>query len=212
MLITDARLILAIRDVKAPMTSVLNSPVTTNRMGKLLHLDGQTADEVAYFAGFFSVADAPEICDPDGEQSLPVSESRQAFGSRHLNIGSSLDPTMFLFPCVVTTSANPLEVSLRLFVDIVNGSVVQCSLVSFQRQNEVSFAVNNLFSDSCLCPHRVDGDDGSLDINERQKYGNRRDFVRFLGCCHLCECQAKLACPHTDGMQSPQTPAAIVAS
>ena len=194
------------------MTTVLNSPMTSDRMGKLLHLDGQTADEVTHVAGLFTVADRPEICDPDRKQSLPVNEPRQAFGSGHLNIGSPLDPAMFLFPCVQTTSTNPAKVSLRLFVDIFDGCVVQRSLVTLQRQHVVSSLIDDLLGDGRLCPHRVDRDDGSLDIDKRQECGNRRDFVRFLRRCHLRQRQAKLARPNTDGMQGPQTPAAIVAS
>src|SRR5208283_3648944 len=173
------------------MTTVLDSPVTTNRVGKLFHLDGQTADEIAYLSGLFSIADAAEKCDPDRKQSLPIIESRQAFGSGHLNVGSPLDPAVLLFHGVQSTSADPLVVCIRLFEDIVDGCVMQCSLVSFQRQDEVPSTINNFLRDGRLCPHRVDGDDGSMDIDERQKCGNRCYFVRFLGRCHLRECQTE---------------------
>src|SRR5208283_60188 len=105
------------------MTTVLDSPVTTNSVGKLFHLDGQTTDEIAHLGGLFSIADAPEKRDPDREQSLPVIEPRQAFGSRHLKIGSPLDPAVLLFHGVQSTSADPTEVSLGLFMDIVDGCV-----------------------------------------------------------------------------------------
>src|SRR5208282_3226310 len=102
------------------MTTVLDSPVTTNRVGKLFHLDGQTADEITHLGGLLSIADAAEECDPDREQSLPAIEPRQAFGSGHLNIGSPLDPAVLLFRGVQATSADPAEVSLRLFNGIVD--------------------------------------------------------------------------------------------
>ena len=103
------------------MTTVLDSPVTTNRVGKLFHLDGQTADEVTHLGGLFAIADGPEKGNPDREQSLPVIEPRQALRSGHLNIGSALDPAVLLFRGVQSTSADPAEVRLRLFIDIVDG-------------------------------------------------------------------------------------------
>ena len=99
------------------MTTVLDSPVTTHSVGKLFHLDRQTADEIAHLCGLFSIADAPQKCDPDREQSLPVIEPRQALGSGHLKIGSPLDPAVLLLRGVQSTSTDPAEVSLRLFVD-----------------------------------------------------------------------------------------------
>src|ERR1035438_432705 len=115
------------------MTSVLDSPVTANGVSKLFHLDRQTADEITHLARLFPVAEAPQIGNPDREQSLPVSESRQAFGSGHLNVRSPFDPAVFLFPRVPSAGTDTLEVSLCLFIDIVDARVVQRSLVSLQR-------------------------------------------------------------------------------
>ena len=89
------------------MTTVFDAPMTANRVGKLFHLDGQTTDEIAHLGGLFSVAKAVEESEADREQSLPVSEPRQALGSRHLDIGSSLDPAVLLFRGVPATSAMP---------------------------------------------------------------------------------------------------------
>src|SRR3974390_240905 len=132
------------------MTTVLDSPVTANRVGKLFHFDRQTADEIAHLGSLFSIADAPEKGDPDREQPLPVLESRQALGRGHLDIGASLDPAVLLFHGVPATSANPAEVRLGLFVDIVDGSVVQRALVSLQCQQVVPSALNNLLRDGRL--------------------------------------------------------------
>src|SRR4030067_222477 len=111
-------------DIEAPMTTVFDSPVTTNRVGELFHLDGQAADEITHLGGLFSIADAPEKCDPDREQSLPAIEPRQALGSGHLKISSPRDPAVLLFHGVPSTSADPAEVRLGLFIDRVDGCVV----------------------------------------------------------------------------------------
>ena len=194
------------------MTTVLDSPVTTNSVGKLPYLDGQATDEISHLVGFFSIADATEKCNPDREQSLPSIEPRQALGSGHLKVGSPLDPAVLLFHGVASTDADSTEVGLRLFVDILDDRVVQRSLVSLQRQDVVSSAINNLLRDGGLRPHRVDRDDGSVNVDERQQFGNRGDFIGFLRRGHLRKRQSKLARPNTDGMQGAEISAAIVTS
>ena len=89
---------------------------------------------------------------------------------------------------------------------------MQRFLVSLQCQDVIPSLVNDLLGNRRLCPHRVNGDDGSVDVDERQQCGNCRDFVRFLCRGDLRECQAKFARPDTDGMQGPQASAAIVTS
>lgn len=38
------------------MATVLDSPVTTNSVGKLFHLDQQAADVITHLSGLFSIA------------------------------------------------------------------------------------------------------------------------------------------------------------
>ena len=61
--------------------------------------------------------------------------------------------------------------------------------LSAKRQKIVRFLLDDLRGDRFLRPHRVDGDDGALDVHEPQKLGACRDFVRFLGTGHLTQRQ-----------------------
>src|SRR3982751_765852 len=56
-LVPNARFILAIRHVQAPVAGVLNAPVTADRMGETLHTDRQTADVIANLDRLFPIAD-----------------------------------------------------------------------------------------------------------------------------------------------------------
>jgi hypothetical protein len=57
------------------------------------------------------------------------------------------------------------QVSIELFVDIIDDRLMQRLLVPLQRQHIVSLALDDLRSDRLLGAHRVDGDDRPFDVH-----------------------------------------------
>lgn len=50
-LVADAEFILTVDEIEAPVTTVFDRPVTSDRTGKQLHADRQAAEEVASLTG-----------------------------------------------------------------------------------------------------------------------------------------------------------------
>ena len=133
--VSDPRLVLAIRHIENPMAGVFDTPVTPDGSGELLHAHGQTADVVADLDGLFPVTNAQRRHHPDRLQPLPEREPWQALGGRDLEIGSRLLTSMTLLGRHMLTSIR--QVSLELFVDVIDDRLMQRLLVPFQRQDIV---------------------------------------------------------------------------
>ena len=81
----------------------------------------------------------------------------------------------------------------------------------FNARTVVGTSVHDGFRDGLLSPSRVNGDDRAADVDQLEKFGNRRDFIGFLVRGHLPEAQAEVARPEADRMQCAQTLALVVA-
>ncbi len=117
-LISDPRLVLAIRHIENPVATIFDTPMTSDRSGKPLHSHGQTADVVTDFDGLFAVTKASGRHHRDRLQPLPQHEPWQALGCRELDVRSRLLTPMPLLGRHVLTSVR--QVSLELFVDIID--------------------------------------------------------------------------------------------
>ncbi len=89
-LLPDARLVLAVGHVQAPVAGVLYAPVTPDRVRELLHAHIKTADVITCLNSLLSVAKARGIHHTDGLQALPPLPSGQALGNRHLDVTARL--------------------------------------------------------------------------------------------------------------------------
>src|SRR3989337_3424519 len=86
MLFADARFVLAVGDVEAPMARVLNSPMGPHGMREALHSHRETADEVSNVHRLLSVAQACQHGHSDGQQAFPAAGASQVLRHRHLNV------------------------------------------------------------------------------------------------------------------------------
>ena len=110
-----------------------------------LHTYRQAADVVADLVGHFAVADALRNHDADRLHPRPRIPSRQIFRDWHLEVGPRLlapmpDVLSLVSPCLHTG-----EVSLPLLEDVVDHRPMQRVLIPLQRQDIVSFRLDDLF-------------------------------------------------------------------
>src|SRR5271156_3424153 len=127
------------------MARVFDSPVTTHGSGEPLHVHGQAADVVTHLDRLLPVTNATGGHHANCHQSLPERESRQALGSRELEIGSRLlAPMTFLYRHMLTSV---FHVSIELFICVIDDRLMQRFLVSFKGQNIVGLALDDLRSD-----------------------------------------------------------------
>jgi len=94
---------------------------------------------------------------------------------------------MTFFVGRMPASIDVSKVVLNLLIDVINDTLVQCFLVSFQSQDIIGFAVDDLLRNRFLSSHRVDGDNGAFDIHHPQELRNRRNFVRFFRASDLAQ-------------------------
>ena len=104
--------------------------------------------------------------------------SAQVLGNRHLDVAARLLSTVSLLRRQQPTRTGVGKVILHLLVDVGEDGLIQRFLIALQGQDIVGLAVDNLLGNGFLGSHRVDGDDGSLDVHQGQQFGNGRDFVR----------------------------------
>jgi hypothetical protein len=77
-------------------------------------------------------------------------------------------------------------------------------LVVFDCQDVIATADNNLFRDSGLATHGIDGYDRACQGQHREQFGDGSDFVRFLFTGTLAQGQARFGGIGGNLMQSPQ--------
>src|SRR5271157_4380019 len=130
------------------MAGILDTPVTPDGSGESLHTHGQAADVVAELDGLFAVAKAPGRHHPNRLQPLPKREPWQALGGQELKISSHLLTSVPLLNRHMLISGH--QVSLELFVDIIDDRLMQRLLVPLQRQDKVGLALDDLRRDRLL--------------------------------------------------------------
>ncbi|MNN32015.1 hypothetical protein D3C81_1457260 [compost metagenome] len=85
-------------------------------------------------------------------------------------------------------------------------ALVQRRLVVLERQDIVSPGLNDLPCNLALATHRVDGDDGALELQGGQQFWNGRDLIGLVGRANLAEHHAQ-----TRGVGRHQMDSALVA-
>src|SRR5882757_3710374 len=65
--------------------------------------------------------------------------------------------------------------------------IPKTALIAFQSQDIIRLLVDDLLRDLALTPHRVDGDDRTVDGQQVQQLWNGDDFIGFLGYLGLTE-------------------------
>lgn len=84
------------------------------------------------------------------------------------------------------------EVIADVFFNATHHLLKQSVLIGFHRQNIIAFTVDDLFGDRNLSSHRINRDDGAIQINQFEKFRNCCDFIGFFFCRHLSKREAKL--------------------
>src|SRR5271155_2573772 len=133
------------------MAGIFDTPMTSDGSREPLHAHGQTADVVANLDGLLPVTEAQRRHHPDRRQPLPQREPLKALGSRELEISSRLLTPMTLLNRHMLTSR--FQVSLKLFVDIIDDRLMQRLLVPFQRQDIIGLPLDDLRRDRLLSSH-----------------------------------------------------------
>ena len=95
------------------------------------------------------------------------------------------------------------EVGGQVLIDVRDDRFRETLLVSFQSQDIVGLARNDLLGDGRLCSPRVDGEDRPFGLDQLQEFGNRRDFIRFGLGRDLTQRQSLVRRPQTDRVHRP---------
>jgi hypothetical protein len=155
--------------------------MTPHRMRESLHAHTEAADVIADLVGHLPVADAFRDDHADRLQALPQPQPGQVSRDRHLDVAPRLLAAVGRLLGLILASLDLREVVLPLLEDVIDDRLVQRLLVALQRQDIIRLARDYLLGDRLLRPHRVDRDDGTLDVHQPEEFGDRRDLVRFLG-------------------------------
>ena len=91
----------------------------------------------------------------------------------------------------------------QVLIDVRDDRFRETLRVSFQSQDIVGLARNDLLGDGRLCSPRVDGDDRPFGLDQLQEFGNRRDFIRFGLGRDLTQRQSLVRRPQTDRVHAP---------
>lgn len=210
--VADPGLVFTIRDVQAPVAGVFDAPMTAHGSSELLHSQFLAADVITCFNGFCSVSQAATDHHADRSQPFPVAQAWQVGRGRQLDVGPCLFSPVPLVMRGLTARRHVGDVILALRVDVLHHRIMQRLLVGFERQDEVGFALDNLSCNGFLRPHRVEGDDGSADVDPLQEFGNRCDFIGFLGTGDLPQTQSSFAGSDAHSVECAQTMAAVMAA
>lgn len=92
------------------------------------------------------------------------------------------------------------------------GFLEQVSLVGFERQQVIGFAIMDGLGDLRRCAHSVDGDQGAFQGQALEQQRDGPDLVGFLRCRFLPQDKALAAGPGRDQMQRPAASGAVVAA
>jgi hypothetical protein len=90
------------------------------------------------------------------------------------------------------------EVRRRSVREQMDRLVVDRLLILFQGEHVVRPLVHHFARDIGLAPHRIDGDDASLQEQQIEQRGDGRDLIGLLRHCALTEHEAVRARPGTD--------------
>ena len=143
----------------------------------------QAADVVAHLGGLLA-ADASRRLDPDdGLQFRPalVAHPYDGIGVEGLAEPDLYPPVPLVHVRVLGCGA--LVVAHRLHV------LQQGLLVALDGKDVVRACLDDLLRDVLLCPHRVDGDDGALDVEHLYQLGDGRYLVALVARLELAEAQ-----------------------
>src|SRR5262249_45961213 len=102
--IPNPRFVLAISDIEAPVTAILDPPMTPDGVGESLHTHREAADVVADFDGLLPLTKAAGRRHPDRLQPCPLRHPRQILRGRELQIRALLLTSMTLFSRHMLTS------------------------------------------------------------------------------------------------------------
>ena len=65
--------------------------------------------------------------------------------------------------------------------------IAQRPLIALERENVISFLIDDLLRDVALTPHRINGDHRSFNLHHVEQRGDRHNLVRLLTNLHLRE-------------------------
>src|SRR5258708_36176901 len=84
--LSDERLAFAVDHIQAPMTAILDPPMTADRTRELLYAHRQAADVITRLDGFFTVTHANQSRQANRLQTFPYFQTLQLLGHWHLHI------------------------------------------------------------------------------------------------------------------------------
>jgi hypothetical protein len=174
-------LILPERDVKHPMQGVLDAPMAAYRACEELHLGSETIEVVVDLGAWLRIPDVP-LADDHAEAAqanplrMPVCKAfRQG---QHLVLPSLLAAMLF-FIGLVAMMFYPRKIVLQTVDKRLLHVRMDGLLIAFQGQHLVGARGVNLGGKRFLTAPGVNGDDGSLQLEDFQECGDGGDLVRL---------------------------------
>ena len=101
---------------------------------------------------------------------------------RGTGVGPRFDAAVIAVDGLMLAHFGVLEEALGLlFGDEQFVILAQGPLIALERQHVVGLLVDDLLGDGALAADRVEGDDGALDRQQVEQFGDGDDLVRFVG-------------------------------
>jgi len=183
------------------MQRVLDPPMTTHGTSEYLRIPPQAVDVIAHLGMLFAAPFMGTNRHADRLQPTPEFPIGQVRWRVDLIVLAMLGAAVAFLILCMTADSDSSEVGFKEFGEAIHDRRVQVSLIAFQRQHEVSAAVDDVAGDVLLAARSINRNDCALHVYVIQKLRNRRDFVRFLLGCQLTQHDATLGGPGTYDVQ-----------
>src|SRR5450631_886454 len=183
----------------------------SHRFGETLATQVTTANVVTYVTRFAAVG---VLGNTNGITNRlhpgPLFGAREI--ARHFGevVSPFVDAAVAIVGCFVLAVTQVLKVPFDLLAEERGDGIFQIRLIVFDGNDEVAFAIDDLFANVFLTAHGVNGDDGIGEVDLLEKLWNRRDFVGFFLGGDLSQSDAFLAGPGADDVQGAQSFTGIV--
>ena len=161
-------------DVEAPAKSIHYFPVAAHRTGNACGVGWQGTDVVAPLAAGLGLDGSFSLNDGETPQIHPLLGLVEPIHSVECPTAAHFASPMAVIGGFTRRTRSELAADAGLREQ---EGFDELGVVVFHAQDIVGTAFADLPRDACLCAHRVDGDDTTLQRQRRQQLGDRRDLI-----------------------------------
>ena len=178
--LSDPALVIAEDHIHDPVQAVFDAPMLSYGRGDSWCVGGERSDIEAGFDFRFHCKLAPRPNHDNSIQSGPRVAVSQPFDICADGILPDLQATMIFSRGGVTKDSGIGEIPGFLFREKKLHVVTQCALVALQSEDIIGVTVDNPGGDIFLATHGINSDDGTVQRQQVEQVGDRRDLIGFV--------------------------------